>query len=103
MPIQQHLVATALLTGSALVLTACAQPAPEPQVAAAPQPVAAKFISLSPPKPRPRRVNDGCRLARVDLPAGRKAELFQLFDAEHAGADPALPAPRPDPCRQAAR
>ncbi len=101
MPIQHHLTATALLTGSALVLTACAGHSPEPQAAVAPQ-TPAKIASLSPAKPHPRRADPGCRLARVDLPADRKAALFRLFDAEH-GADPIVPPPRLDPCRQAAR
>lgn len=104
MPIQHHLTAAALLTGSAFVLTACAGRAPEPQAASAiPQATVAKTFTLSPVKPHQKRADPGCRLARVDLPADRKAALFRLFDAEHAGADPVLPAPRPDPCRQAAR
>ena len=103
MPIQHHLTATALLTGSALVLTGCAGHAPEPQAAAVPPAAVAKALTPSPTKPRPKRADAGCRLARVDLPANRKVALFQMFDAEHADVDAPMPPPHPGPCPPAAR
>ncbi len=91
-----------MLMGTVL-LAGCASKTEAPVVAAAgPQ----SFIHLNPPKPRPRRVSQECKLAKVDLPPDRKEALFRQF-TDQLGADaPVLPVATPaspNDCRQASR
>ncbi len=90
-----------MVVGPILGLSGCT-PAPAPVVEASTE---GPFIKLSPPAPRPHRV-DPCKAAKPDLPPERKEALFKQFTAEHAG-DPALlavadTAPAPNACKQGA-
>jgi hypothetical protein len=102
MPRRSSSIAVVILIGTVL-LAGCATKTEESVVAAAgPQ----HFIHLNPPKPRPRRVSQECKLAKVDLPPERKEALFRQFTDQLGTDAPVLPvavAAGPNDCRQASR
>ena len=93
-----------VLLGAVLGLSACAQRPPVQAAAAPARPVeqpAAKPSKLT----KAKRVDPNCGVARVDLSAERKEELFRQFEAELGPGTAAVATPDPAPvprCKQVA-